>query len=230
MAVQTPEECHWIMRHNTVRAALQVTWNYWEWLRALDKADLTRLLEDYRRQVQVLQAPDPSRRWLSKTFAHMHFWPVLFDVFPDAQVVRIHRDPRRTVASAGSLALQLARGGDPMAVGQMTVDVLADGLGRMMAADVGAPEGQATDILYDDLVRAPVQTLFELARRLGVPSPETFRGRVERYFASPRRLRPAPHGYDLEEFGLTGADISSRFEAYTDWVRARISPGFGRQV
>lgn len=227
MAVQDPEECHWIMRHNALRATFQLAWGYWEWLQALDNMALYRLLIGYRRQVQVLQTAHAERRWLSKTFAHMHYWPVLFDVFPDAHVVRIHRDPRESVASACSLIQQLVRGGDPLAVGEIVSGVLADGLGRMMVADAGLSPDQVTDILYDDLRRAPSGSAFHLAGRLGLSAPEGLRRRVDRYLISPAHIRAERHAYALEDFGLASSGVAEQFEGYIDWVRARLNPRFG---
>jgi hypothetical protein len=226
MDVRDPEECHWIMRHNALRATFQLAWGYWEWLQALDNVALRRLLIGYRRQVQVLQTAHGGRRWLSKTFAHMHYWPVLLDVFPDAHIVRIHRDPRASLASACSLIQQLVRGGDPLAVGEIVTGVLDDGLRRMMAADTRLPSDQVTDILYEDLCADPSESVFRLGRRLGLASPDELRLRVNRYLAGPARIRAERHAYALDEFGLSSRGISEQFEGYIDWVRARLDPRF----
>ena len=84
VGVELPDECHWILLHNTIRAGLHDARAYAEWLWGLDRASLAVLLEDYRQVALALQALTPDRHWLSKTFDHALCWPVLFDVFPDA--------------------------------------------------------------------------------------------------------------------------------------------------
>jgi hypothetical protein len=226
MTAEAPEECHWILLHNAERAGLQATWRYWEWLRRLDQPRLLRLFSTYRRQVQVLQARSPRRRWLSKAYAHQHYWPVFFDVFPDAVVVRIHRDPRASIASICSLVSQLSGRGDPVALGDLLLQIAVDGHQRMMEADRRAPEGQVVDILYEDLVGSPARTTLWLASRLAVPSPEALHDRVARYLASRTAIRAAPHRYALEDFGLTATGVSDAFEPYINWVRSRVGSDF----
>jgi hypothetical protein len=227
MAAEAPEECHWLLRHNPSRAAFQVAPAYWEWLRTLQRAQLLRLLGDYRRVVATLQQRDaPGRRWLSKAFAHSHFWPVLFEVFPDAKVIRLHRDPREAVASACSVVLSLARGADPAAVREIVVGSALDGLRRAEAAVAEAPPGAVIDLLYDDLTAAPAQTLARLGAWLGLADPEALAAQVRRYLAGSRRLRAAPHGYSLGDFGLDADEVLDLFEGYIVWCRDRLGARF----
>jgi hypothetical protein len=229
MAPETPDECHWILRHNTVRASLQLTFDYWDWLKALDKAALTQLYTGYRRQVQVMQALEARRtgrqprRWLSKTFAHMHYWPVLFDVFPDAHVIRLHRDPNESLASTCNLIFQLARGGDPLLVGEMATAMLIDGLERMLAADVSTPNDQATDVRYSELIHHSGAIVERVATRLGLISPVHIARTAEAVLVSPGGLKPPSHHYSPEDFGLTTAGYQKQYRQYRHWVVARAS-------
>lgn len=228
LVADAPDECHWILRHNSIRAGMHRIPRYGEWLWSLDAEALTALLKDYRRLVQVMQAENPARIWLSKTFAHMHYWPVLFDVFPDARVIRIHRDPRESIVSACNLTHALARGLDPMMIGDGAEWAAFDGQTRMLYAEPRNPPGQVVDIMYEELRTSPVAVTRRLAEWLEVPDPEAFQARVERYLATPTRLKATPHGAELEEFGLNGADMLDRFAPYIDWVRARLDPQFCR--
>ena len=226
MAAEAPDECHWLLRHNSIRAGLHRAPGYGDWLWTLDNPALTKLLKSYRQQVQILQAPDPSRHWLSKTFAHMHYWPVLFDVFPDARVIRIHRDPRQSTASCCSLMQHLARRLSPLMIADGNMNATVDGQRRMMAADQAAPSGQVIDVMFDDLRASPVTVARRLGQWLKLPDPEAFANRVERYMASAKRIRAAPHEPQLEDFGLTDHEVLDRFEAYIAWVRSRLDPSF----
>jgi sulfotransferase family protein len=226
MAADGPEECHWIISNSPVPAVFQLADGYWQWLKGLDHAALRQIVGSYKRQVSFLQSTSPGRRWLSKTFAHMHAWPVLFDAFPDAWVIRLHRDPQSSVASSCSLVQRLLRGADPVHVGDLTIEVLADGLARMVAADEFAPPTQVIDIAYEDLCANPARVVCEIAAKVGLASPEEVAGRVSAYLRGPDHLRPARHVYALDDFGLTPSDVSDRLEAYLAWARGRLSLSF----
>lgn len=228
MVAEAPEECHWIMRHNVVRAGLLAAPGYGDWLQYLDVTLLRSFLEDYRQVVQVMQASDPSRTWLSKCFAHMHNWPVLFDVFPDARVIRIHRDPRAVVASCCSLFQHLARGVAPLGMGRSFAASLCDGQHRMMAADRTAPGGQVIDIMYEDLRASPATVAGRVAQWLRIADVEAFSGRVDRYMADAKSIRAAPHNPHLDEFGVSERALLDQFEPYIGWVRDRLDPAFCR--
>ena len=88
-----PDECHWMMRHAPITAMRYQVPEYWEWLKRLSNSGLGELYSHYRLQVQHLQLFCRRGHWLSKAPSHLHFMPVLFNVFPDANVIRLHRHP-----------------------------------------------------------------------------------------------------------------------------------------
>jgi hypothetical protein len=153
---------------------------------------------------------------------------VLIDVFPDARVIRLHRDPRRSLASVCSLFQHLSPGAAVPSRGKRVAYASYDGQARMMAADADAPPDQVTDVLYEDLQADPAKTVVGLARWLGLPDTEAYAADVERYLTSERRIRAAPHAPTLDAFGLSEATVLDYFEPYIDWVRARCDPGFAR--
>lgn len=228
MAPDAPDECHWIMRHNSIQAGLGRSPAYIEWLWRIDAGVLAGLFQDYRRMVQMMLGPGSGARWLSKTFAHALFWPVLFDVFPDARVVRIHRDPRQVIASTASLFLHHTRNIGALEMGEGVAATTAGGLWRMLQADAAAPQAQVTDVMYAELRDAPARVAGDIVRWLGLPGVEGFEAKVTQYLSRRRRIRAAPHAAELEEFGLTDDGVLEQFEPYVDWVRRRLDAGFCR--
>ena len=57
----------------------------------------------HRRFLQTLQSRGGPRRWLLKAPSHLFQLRTLFDVYPDALIIRTHRDPLETLPSAISL-------------------------------------------------------------------------------------------------------------------------------
>ena len=63
--------------------------------------DSVPVYECHRRFVQVLQAGQPAT-WVFKSPMHLARLPALFAVYPDARIVRTHRDPAKTMPSSVS--------------------------------------------------------------------------------------------------------------------------------
>lgn len=224
MAAEAPDECHWMMRHGPLWAVFYDLPEYWDWLKSLSAADLRRLYAHYRLQIQHLML-FRSGTWISKSFSHLHFLPVLYDVFPDARLVRLHRHPAAAIASLCSLARSyrsiFSTRIDPGAIGAGILDLFADGMGRAMALDRARPEAPVVDLAYDALVADPVGATCGVLEKLGYPlsgdSERAMRAYVERAAARPSFR----HDYTLEEFGLSRPELVERCSAYLDWAASR---------
>ncbi len=89
----TPEECTLLLANSF---ASPLFWDlaplegYLEWVQA---ADQRPVYEDYRRQLEILQARHPDRRLLLKAPAHLGNLAVLHEVVPEAHLIQTHRDP-----------------------------------------------------------------------------------------------------------------------------------------
>lgn len=79
--------------------------SYTAWL--YGGADRTESYRWEKQVLQVLQWKMPTGRWVLKSPMHVMHLPAIFTVFPDAKIIRCHRDPLRTMASARSLVASL---------------------------------------------------------------------------------------------------------------------------
>ena len=95
--------------------------SYREWYK---RTDQTASYDYLRVMLQVLQAERGGpRRWLLKSPQHLEQIPALMATFPDARVVRTHRDPVRVTASIMTLVaygLRMNHGAiDPLEIGRV---------------------------------------------------------------------------------------------------------------
>ena len=147
--------------------------SYYAWLA---RADLTVPYAYYRRMLKLLQWKNPRRHWLLKSPSHTESLPVLFEVFPDAQVVYTHRDPVRARASVVNLlgTLYWIRSDKPFDAASferlMTPEAYAASLDRVIEQiESGAiPRAQIHDFLFADLMRSPPDALSALYGRLNM--------------------------------------------------------------
>jgi hypothetical protein len=229
MAAEAPDECHWMMRHSPLTVTQYRVPEYWAWLKSLAVGDLRTLYQGYRRQVQQLQLFDHRGHWLSKAFSHLHYMPVLYDVFPDANVVRLHRHPCQAIPSLCSLVSVYRRLTTPQIdgneIGATLLDMFVDGMDRLMRVPEPLAAARAIDISYDELtadpVAGPIAVVRRLYERFGYAYSPAFEQAMVRTLEAQRAVERPRHAYTLEQFGLSRAQVIERTGDYLRWSEAR---------
>jgi hypothetical protein len=224
MAARAPDECHWMMRLSGLTPMLYQVPEYWDWMKRLGDSELRELYSHYRLQVQHLQLFIRADHWVSKATTHLHFMPVLFDVLPDACVVRLHRDPCHAVPSLCSLVSGYRRLFSPHVdyreVGATVLDMFIDHMRRSMSAP-GGKARQIIDVRFDELVANPLATVRKIYTAFGYPYNADFEQRMARYLETQRAAARSRHVYAPEQFGLTRSEIIERSAEYLTWVQPR---------
>jgi Sulfotransferase family len=225
MAARAPDECHWMMRHSPLTAMLYQVPEYWAWLKQLGDPELGELYSHYRLQVQHLQLFCRREHWLSKAPSHPHFMPVLFDVFPDANVIRLHRHPCHAVPSFCSLVARyrglFSKRVDSGEIGATMLDMFTEGMKRSMAVAPSRDQGQIIDISYDDLVASPMAVVGRIYAQFGYRYSAVFEQDMARYLESERAAARPRYIYAPEQFGLSRTQVIERLAEYLEWVQPR---------
>ena len=222
-----PNECIFI----TLHAFLSDHWSGQHVVpsydRFLSRADHRPAYRYHRRFLQTLQSTGGSRRWLLKAPSHLSQLRALFDIYPDARIVRTHRDPLETLPSAislmGTLKWMRCRNVD-MA---WAAEVLPAAYAALYAKEIedrtsGAlPEDRFVDVPFGDLVGDPVGTVAGVYARLDWSFPQATRSAVERYARSKPRGSRGVHRYSLAGVGLDGVREAERFRFYLDRYHIR---------
>ena len=224
MAAGAPDECHWMMRHSPLIPMLYQAPEYWVWLKQLSDGELSELYWHYRLQVQYLQLFCRREYWVSKATTHLHFSPVLFKVFPDARIVRLHRDPCHAVPSLCSLVAGyrrlFSRRVDCREIGGTLLDMFINHMERSMTATAGKAD-QIIDIRFEDLVADPIGTVQRIYTQLGYPYSVPFEQKMIRYLNKERAAAKPRHAYTLEQFHLSREMVMERSAEYLSWARRR---------
>jgi Sulfotransferase family len=224
MMARAPDECHWMMRHSPLTAMLYQVPEYWAWLKQLGDLELGEMFSHYRLQLQHLQLFCRREHWLSKASTHLHFMPVLFDVFPDANVIRLHRHPCHAVPSLCSLVAGYRKLFSPRVdhreIGATILDMFIDGMRRSMAAPQRQGQ-QIIDLRFEDLVADPSTTVRRIYAQFGYHLSATFEQELERAVESQRTTARPRHSYTLEQFGLSRAQVIEHSAEYLRWVQQR---------
>ena len=216
-----PNECIFITMHAFVSdhwGGNHVVPSYDAHLARSDHRPAYRYHADFLR---TLQSRGGSRRWLLKAPSHLSQLAALFDVYPDARIVRTHRDPLRTLPSTlsllGTLKWMRCRRVDL----SKAAPALAAGYAFMFRREIDArasgalPDERFVDVQYEALVRDPVGTVAQVYERLGWPLPDAVQRGVADYVARKPRGSRGAHRYSLESVGLDAATERARYAFYT---------------
>ena len=224
MEACAPDERHWMMRHSALLPMLYQVPEYWQWMKQLGHGDLRELYSHYRLQIQHLQLWIRRDFWASKSTTHLHFMPVLFEIFPDANIVRLHRDPCHAVPSLCSLVSGYRRLFAPRVdlaeVGTTLLDMFVDNMKRSMAAPA-SKANQITDIRFEDFVANPIAAVRAIYLRFGYGYCAEFEQAMARYLERERAAARPRHAYALEQFGLSPSEVTDRCAVYLKWLETR---------
>jgi hypothetical protein len=199
--------------------------SYADWL---GRRDLRASYDFYRRTLQYLQGPEPSRRWVLKAPAQLFALDALLSAFPDARIAQLHRHPLTAMPSWTSLVVMLrgalSRHAEPRAIAQEQAALWAVAASRAVGVrDRQGVAGHIIDLTYDELVRDPLAAVRRIYHAFGLPLTPDAQAAMRRYLVVDRARRKPAHRYSLEQFGLDREEELQRFAPYC----ARFSFGDG---
>ena len=177
-----------------------------------------------KKVLKLLQWKNPRRRWLLKSPDAMRYLPDVIQVFPNIQLIWMHRDPLKTVSSVVSLVgtilwLRSDRKMDSRAIAQLTNPAGLAGLFNMVMDQIEqgkVPASQLRNVQYGDFVDNPLRTVESLYREMGVPLSERARQAMSVYLqAHPREARPQ-HRYSVgnAERQAEERNLFDRYQSY----------------
>ncbi|GAA4262573.1 sulfotransferase [Dietzia aurantiaca] len=218
------EECWQLLRQSVTSASYECLARldgYSSWLQGADWAPAYRR---HKRNLQLIGANDPGRRWVLKNPSHLFTLDALLEVYPDAVVVQTHRDPRKSMASMCSLAHRTAADWStrftPGYIGESQLEMWARGVETFDAVRTrheADPASRATfvDVEHRELVGDPAGVVERVYAAAGETLDDDVRAAVEAENSRSLSGDRAPaHRYTLADYGLSEAQIAERFAGY----------------
>ena len=166
-------------------------------------------------------------RWVLKCPDHLFALDAVRQVYPDARVIFVHRDPVKVLLSVAKLTEVLrqpfTRRINRIEIGQHESSRWMDGTHRMMAAaDIpGSPE-PICHVHYLDLVADPLGTVVSVYRHFGLVLPAAAAEAIKRRVASEPKGGYGPRAYRFEDHGLDARAEREKFQPYM--LRFGVSP------
>ncbi|MFL0579860.1 sulfotransferase family protein [Dietzia sp. 179-F 9C3 NHS] len=224
MSADDLEECWQLLRQSLTSVSYECLARldgYSSWLADVDWVPAYRR---HRRNLQMIGANDPDRRWVLKNPSHLFSLDAVLEVYPDAVVVQTHRDPRKSMASMCSLAHRTAADWStrftPEYIGASQLDLWARGVETFDAARArheADPASRATflDVTHRELLDDPAGCVERVYSATGVVLSDDVRAAVEAENSRSLSGDRAPtHRYTLADYGLSEEVIAERFAGY----------------
>jgi len=193
--------------------------SYESWLRNHDAAPAYRFHRCFLKHLQWLC---PGERWVLKAPDHVHALPALFEIYPDARIIFLHRDPLKVLGSIASLT-KLLWGAfssriDPREVGDYETRILSDTVLKVMEFQDrhSSLADRFINIQYLDLVRDPIATVRSIYNHFGLNLSVNAEASMRAFLKSRLNKRRARHVYHLADFGIDPIQEGPRFAAYCE--------------
>lgn len=192
--------------------------------RELPRADHRAVYRFHERMLKTLQLRGPRgcTRWGLKAPSHLPQLEALFAVYPQARVVRIHRDPLKSIPSTlnlmGTLKHMRCEGVDLEGAGAL----LARGYELMLRQEIEKrrdgriPDERIVDVRYHDLMHDLPGTVRAIYESCGWPLRDDLLARMRDYVAVRPRGVHGLHRYSLEAAGLDREQEQQRFRFYCE--------------
>ncbi len=228
MEADSPEECVMLFMHTFTTPQWDIQYHVPRYMKWLEGIDRRASYEHYRHQLQLIQHRRPhGRRMVLKDPSHMYALDVILDVFPDARIVHIHRDPLAAIPSNCSLYAHtraiFLRNVDPKMLGEHVLyGTWPSILDHSIELRERVPAGRIIDVAYADLMRRPLETMSRLYEALDLELSANTCERIARWLNANPQGKHGRHGYSLEQYGLERGQVEERFSAY----RERFDIGF----
>jgi hypothetical protein len=181
-----------------------------------------------KRVMKLLQWKNPRKRWLLKAPDSMRNLPDAFKVFPDIQLIWMHRDPLKTVSSVVNLIGTILwtrsdKQMDERAMAQLTNPSGLAGLFGMVMDQIDqglVPASRFHHAQYLDFINDPLATVEKVYKEIGIVLSQEAKQAMATYLREhPRESRPA-HKYNVGD-AARFADERKVFERYQNYFQVK---------
>lgn len=215
-----PEECTPLLMQEFTTLALVGMFNvpsYSEWLNTASQAPTYR---HHKRIIQTLQWKYPKENWLLKSPAHIAAIEAIVEVYPDACVIQMHRDPVKSIPSYASLCAAFhgihSNVINTKTIGEHVMERLGFDFERYLGQRQQCNEFRYIDFQYSELIQEPLAVARQIYRQFELTFSIEVEERMRAFLAKDKMKNKKSHHYTPEDFGLTSERIRHRFKNYID--------------
>ncbi|WP_245736727.1 sulfotransferase family protein [Micromonospora pattaloongensis] len=213
-----PDECHRLTATTFSSSIFAQRYHVPSYLAWLDEQDLRETYEYHRTLLRCMLWRRPGQHVVLKCPSHLWHLEALAAVYPQARIVRLHRDPATNLASACNLTA-VVRGAngaraDRHAIGSQWFTYARQGLSGLRQGDRYGPAAHTLDVRQRDLRADPLRVAARVCEFAGVALSREAGARLARHLSEQAPERSGGPGYSLADFGLDQSRIDRQFGGY----------------
>ncbi len=218
MSAGKPDECMHLLKNSFLEPiAFRLLAHFPQYIEWQKEQNMVPAYQYYRRQLQILQWKFPPAHWVLKAPVHLIYLDALLEVFPDALVIQLHRDPHKVVPSFLSLvgkSMGMGNRFDKNAFAELSesiIDSMQEILERAISIRSRHDSSKFLDIHYNDLMVNPISAIQRIYKFFGYKFSNTFEERIASWLRENPQAKYGKHSYSLEQFGLIPEALKNRF-------------------
>jgi sulfotransferase family protein len=221
IAADSPQECSEITAHVFASLRFDTTYRIPSYRRWLDRTGHRHAYRFHKRFLQHLQhQAGGNGRWVLKCPDHIFALTAIREVYPDARLVFVHRDPLAVLLSVARLTAVLRRPFtrhiDKLEIGRQDSDRWLSATELMIAAAERQPFAEPIfHVHYTDLARDPLETVASIYRHFGIAMARPAADAIRRLVAAKPNGGYGARRYRFAEHGLDAARERERYRRYT---------------
>jgi hypothetical protein len=228
VGAELPTECVSLLAHSFASLEFGVINHVPSHVEWCLRTDLRPHYEAFRAQLQLLSWRCSADRWTLKSPAHLVALDALFDVFPDARLVWLHRDPVAAVTSHCSLVAVLQAIGcdrvDLSSIGRSWPATWGIAIDRALRTRDRVGEEPFLDVAYDDLIAHPIATMQRIYAHGGAELGTAVEQRMREHLSTNPRHGRGVHTYRPDDFALDATTERGRFAGYVTRFAIPVDP------
>lgn len=212
-----PQECAWALNQSFqtqyYSAAFLIVPSFQRWL---ESASMVPTYRQYRRFLQAVQwvRGKSDKFWVLKTPQHAYAAQTLFEVFPEANFIWMHRDPIKTFSSGMNFRRELAWGrSDKIAnlleEGSANLKLLPGFLNWVVEYHKAMPRSRLSPVIYHEFLEDPGKSLIKVLEDFGLRSDAEVQQAIAAYMSARPQHSKGTHNYSYRSVGITDIDAAN---------------------
>lgn len=214
-----PDECHRLMTPSFRSPIFGLRYRVPSYERWLETQDPAIAYACHQTVLRCILWRRPASRVVLKCPFHLAYPLALRSLYPDALIVRLHRDPAQTIPSACLLTATIraahSAAVNPVEIGQewlrRTTALTAPLTERGWSGD---HDDDVIDIRYSDLIDDPLRVCERILCLAGLSTSPVAMAGFSEYLERAGRQASSSHQRTLSAFGLDLGDLRNRFCGY----------------
>ena len=177
----------------------------------------------HKKVLQILQYKCVKKKWLLKCPSHINSLDKLYSVYPDAQIIHIHRDPTLAIPSCAKLLKYVTESycekNEFVTIFENFVSYLEQGLRKTIlhSQSLKINGGIIHNVQLSDIESNPVDTIKTIYQNIGLDFTDEKKNNILSYLKENPRKSHGDYAKEPSAASFPNSRLRDQFKFYTDY-------------